>query len=406
MKDSFDRTIDYLRISLTDRCNLRCAYCVPKEGVSLCTHGELLTLEEVWRLVNIFAGLGIRKIKYTGGEVLLRKNFPYLLKKTIETAGIKDVGITTNGMLLEEKIPELLSAGLKRVNVSLDTFSADSYEKLTGSRNLTGVLRGIDKACSAGLKVKINCVPIDGYFDQNDMTSIALLSKDRNIDVRFIELMPIGSAKDYRFKYSSEQLLSELEKHFGKSVPVADVPDPEMTEKKFEKAFYHTPDLTRSFNETTGEIGQTKERQFDIFGKEEKTGTADRTNSFQETTGEIGKTREQQFDILGEKSMGSEATVPSVAEYYTFPGFQGKTGFISPRSRIFCSECRRIRLDCRGFLRLCLSHPDGVDLRSPLREGATDEELSAIIEKAVLGKPKEHCFSGGTVSDSMCSIGG
>ena len=349
MKDSFDRTIDYLRISLTDRCNLRCAYCVPKEGVSLCTHGELLTLEEVWRLVNIVAGLGIRKIKYTGGEVLLRKNFPYLLKKTIETAGIKDVGITTNGMLLEEKIPELLSAGLKRVNVSLDTFSADSYEKLTGSRNLTGVLRGIDKACSAGLKVKINCVPIDGYFDQNDMTSIALLSKERNIDVRFIELMPIGSAKDYHFKYSSEQLLSELEKHFGKSVPVADVPDPEMTEKKFEKAFYHALDQTNCFR---------------------------------------------------------EAPVPPVARYYSFPGFVGKIGFISPRSRIFCSECRRIRLDCRGSLRLCLSHPDGVDLRRPLRKGATDEELSAIIEKAVLGKPKEHCFSGGTVSDSMCSIGG
>ena len=355
MKDSYDRTIDYLRISLTDRCNLRCAYCVPKEGVQLCSHAELLTLEEVQRLVRIFASLGVRKIKYTGGEVLLRKNFSYLLKQTIETEGIEDVGITTNGILLEEKLPELIEAGLKRVNVSLDTFNIEAYEKLSGSKDFHRVLSGILKADSAGLKVRINCVPIDDYFDDNDMTSIALLSKNRNIDVRFIEIMPIGSAKNYHFAYSSKQLLLELEKYFGKAVPANDI--------------------------------ETTEKQINVSGRE----------------ADINEKTEQKTGVFRKEG---ENSLYSVAEYYRFPDFVGRTGFISPRSHMFCSECRRIRLDCRGFLRLCLSYPDGVDLRKPLREGATDEEIAEMIRKAVLNKPKEHCFSERTVSDSMCSIGG
>lgn len=216
MKDSFGRTIDYLRISLTDRCNLRCVYCIP-EGVSLCRHEELLSFEEIERLVKIFAELGIKKVRLTGGELFLRRNIMELVKKIGKIEGISELSVTTNGVLLSENIDELKSAGVKNINISIDSLDEDNYERICGSKSLAKVLKGLDEAYNAGFNVKINCVPIKS-LNEKDAVKIALLSKDRKIDVRFIELMPIGAGKQFS-GVSGEEIKKKLEEAYG--IPMA-----------------------------------------------------------------------------------------------------------------------------------------------------------------------------------------
>lgn len=214
MKDSFGRTIDYLRISLTDRCNLRCSYCMPQEGALLLAHEDILSLEEILRLVKIMAGLGITKVRLTGGEPLLRRNCTWLMGEIKKVPGIDKLALTTNGTGLSGLVPELLEAGLSEVNISLDSLNEVNYTRICHENGLQKVLEGIDAAYDAGLKVKINCVPVR-ELNYDDLAELAGLSKVRTIDVRFIELMPVGCGKQFSHVPSTE-ISAILEEKYGK----------------------------------------------------------------------------------------------------------------------------------------------------------------------------------------------
>ena len=215
MTDGFGRTIDYLRISVTDKCNLRCKYCMPPEGVEHLPHEEVLTLEEIARLAKILAGLGIRKVRLTGGEPMVRKNLLWLVKALKEDAGIEEVAMTTNGILFAHQAKAYREAGLDSINISLDTLEEDEFAEITGKRELSRVLAAMDAAYEQGLKVKINCVPVREW-NEEQLVRLALLAKDRKTDVRFIELMPIGCGKKYE-GIPSEEILEKLERIYGKA---------------------------------------------------------------------------------------------------------------------------------------------------------------------------------------------
>ena len=212
MIDKTGRNINYLRISLTDRCNLRCIYCMPECGVKKLQHDDILTLEEIYSLVQIFCKEGINKIRLTGGEPLIRKGLPFLIEKISKIEGLKDIGLTTNGILLPEYAQDLKKAGLKRVNISLDTLNAEKYKKITRGGELSKALKGIEAAKAAGLApIKINTVIIGGFND-DEIADFAKLTIDEDITVRFIELMPIGQAASWSEKHflSNDQIKLQL----------------------------------------------------------------------------------------------------------------------------------------------------------------------------------------------------
>ena len=208
MKDSFGREIDYLRISITDRCNLRCLYCMP-ENIETVPMKDILTFEEIAALVRCAAQLGISKIKITGGEPLVRRNACNLIKMLKGIKGIEQVTLTTNGLLLEEMIDYLTDAGTDCINISLDTLDRDRYRMITGYDGLDKVLKGLETSLDRNIPVKINAVSVnwDRYFREeaadktagisNDIRGLISLSETKPVDVRFIELMPIGFGKDY-----------------------------------------------------------------------------------------------------------------------------------------------------------------------------------------------------------------
>ncbi|HWR62158.1 MAG TPA: GTP 3',8-cyclase MoaA [Clostridia bacterium] len=197
MKDSLGRSINYLRISVTDRCNLRCRYCMPEEGIVKKSHLEMLTLEEVFEVVKICAELGTDKIRITGGESLVRKGLTGLIEKITALPEIKDVALTTNGILLGQMAGELKKAGLKRINVSLDTMNEKRYEYITRGGKLEAVLDGMRKAIEVGLvPLKINTV-LTKDFNEDEISDFIKLTVNENIDVRFIELMPLGHAAGF-----------------------------------------------------------------------------------------------------------------------------------------------------------------------------------------------------------------
>jgi cyclic pyranopterin phosphate synthase len=159
LTDNFSRVIDYLRISITDRCNLRCIYCMPSEGIVPEKHKEILTYEEIIRIVEIAAGLGVQKVRITGGEPLTRKNIVFLISSIKKISGIRDLSMTTNGILLEKFAGEIADAGLDRVNVSIDSFKPERYREITKGGSLSSVMRGLEAAKKAGLfPIKINMV--------------------------------------------------------------------------------------------------------------------------------------------------------------------------------------------------------------------------------------------------------
>ncbi|MTI68034.1 MAG: GTP 3',8-cyclase MoaA [Firmicutes bacterium] len=204
MKDKFGRKINYLRISVTDLCNLRCRYCMPKEGVCKKKHKEILSFEDIEKIAETFVSLGIDKIRLTGGEPLVRKGILNLVKNIGKLDGLKDFAMTTNGILLEKYARDLKKAGLKRINISLDSLDDEKYSYITRGGKLEKVFRGIKKAKSVGLMpIKINTVLIGGYNDEEILDFINI-TKDENIDVRFIELMPIGQAS----KWNEERFIS------------------------------------------------------------------------------------------------------------------------------------------------------------------------------------------------------
>ncbi len=197
MKDSFGREINYLRLSITDRCNLRCKYCMPDDGIKKLDHDSVLTLEEMDEIVSAFVELGVNKVRITGGEPLVRKGILSLIEKISRHTGITDLALTTNGIHLKAMAQDLKAAGLTRVNISLDSLNNKKYAMMTRGGHLKKVLEGIEMAQRVGLTpIKLNVVLIGGFND-DEIEDFVALTKDQAIDVRFIELMPIGEVANW-----------------------------------------------------------------------------------------------------------------------------------------------------------------------------------------------------------------
>jgi len=324
--DSFNRPISYLRVSVTDRCNLRCVYCMPAEGVPWRPHEEILRYEEIETVVRAAAELGISKIRLTGGEPLVRKGLVDLVAMIARIPGIDDLAMTTNGTLLARHAEELKAAGLKRVNVSLDTLRPERFRRITRLGELSDTLEGIAAAKEAGLvPVKINVVVIRGLND-DEVVDFARLTYAPDWHVRFIEVMPLGDNADWA----------------GNGyVPM-------------------------------GEVRERIEREL----------------------GELIPAR------LGDNG--------GPARYYRLPGAQGTVGFITPISEHFCYRCNRLRLTADGKLRPCLLSDYELDLRTPLRQGATIEDIKRLIVEAVRAKPERHHLDEGLSPQgrAMSEIGG
>ena len=328
MRDSCNRNIDYLRISVTDRCNLRCIYCMPESGIEFLPHEQILSYEEILRICREMAKLGLRKVKLTGGEPLVRKDLPQLVSQLKQIEGIQAVTVTTNGVLLESFLPELTAAGLDAVNISLDTLDPEEYYRVTRFHELDRVLRGIDAALSAPshLTVKLNCVPIRTRDCREQIIRLTELARRQPLHVRFIELMPIGLG-EHQEGFSEPEIRMMIEQHYGPLRPY----------------------------------------------------------------------------------QGTLGNGPSA--YYELDGFQGKIGFISAISHKFCHECNRVRLTSDGFLKTCLQYGEGIDLKRPVKDGVTDEQLLELIRTAVYHKPAAHQFGtraeqGNIETNIMSQIGG
>jgi cyclic pyranopterin phosphate synthase len=224
-EDSFHRLIDYLRISITDRCNLRCIYCMPEEGIPSRLHDEILRYEEIETIARAAAELGITRIRLTGGEPLARLGVVDLVRMLAQIPGIEDLSMTTNGTLLSRYAQSLAQAGLNRVNVSLDTLSAERFRRITRRGDLHDVLEGLDAARAAGLEpVKINTVIIRGVND-DEVVALARWALDRGWTLRFIEWMPIGdAAQAAENTITAQEIRAQIEAALGKAEPVqADV---------------------------------------------------------------------------------------------------------------------------------------------------------------------------------------
>jgi cyclic pyranopterin phosphate synthase len=221
LTDGFNRHINYLRVSVTDRCNLRCVYCMPKEGVSLIGHEEILGYEEILRIARIAAGIGIKKIRITGGEPLVRKGITDLLAELQHIPQLEDISMTTNGILLEAAAEALRRAGLKRINISLDTLDPEKYRQITRGGNITAVLAGIHAARITGFKpIKVNVVVMRGIND-DEIPSFAALTIDRPVHIRFIEFMPVNDQTGWdKSRFIANADIMEKIKTIGEMLPL------------------------------------------------------------------------------------------------------------------------------------------------------------------------------------------
>ncbi len=341
--DAHGRRIDYLRISITDRCNLRCRYCMPADGVAFKPHEEILTFEEIVRLARIAAEEGISKVRLTGGEPLVRRGVPDLVRELLALPGLDSVALTTNATLLPRYAAELREAGLSRVNVSLDSLDPAVYEQITRGGSLAGALAGLDAAFDAGFDpVKLNVVVVRSLHQ--DLLGFARLTLERPLHVRFIEYMPLGDAE--------------------------------------EGTGCHT-------DGTSDEAGWTRE---DSVPSDE---VLERIASEAAAAG------------LGELLPVAREAAPGgwgPARYYRFEGARGTVGVISPLSHHFCAECNRLRLTADGRLRPCLFSDHELDVRTVLRTG-TDEDVRAAVKRALNDKPESHNMRVGT-ERRMSQIGG
>lgn len=222
MFDRYQRKIEYVRISLTDRCNLRCRYCMPEEGVEKLRHEDILRFDEIVRIVRALASLGVRKVRLTGGEPLIRRNIVELVREIHAVPGIETIAMTTNGVMLADMAEDLVQAGLTGINISLDTLKAASFTELTRRPFFTRVEDGIEAIAATGLKdVKFNCVPIAGVNEEELPDLVARFTRERPWKFRFIELMPIGCAYEAGFTgVPMAEVRSRLEASFGPLRPV------------------------------------------------------------------------------------------------------------------------------------------------------------------------------------------
>ena len=319
MIDSHGRTIDYLRISLTDRCNLRCIYCMPAEGIEQVAHAQILRFDEIERLVRIAAEMGISRIRLTGGEPLVRKGVVDLVRAIHEIEGIDDISMTTNGILLAKYADALREAGLKRVNISLDSLDPVQFSQITRGGNLDDVLAGIDAALRVGFKpVKLNAVAVRSLHQ--DYLAFAKMSLDRPLHVRFIEYMPVGDSSGVDgCGWGPDDVIS-------------------------------CEDIRAAIDEAARQQGLGPLQPIEGRAKPDGAGPA---------------------------------------SYYHFEGARGTVGFISPLSRHFCSECNRLRLTAQGGVRPCLFSDQEFNVVDALRTG-TDEDVRAVMRKALGSKPEEH----------------
>lgn len=208
MRDQYGRTVDYMRVSITDRCNLRCRYCMP-EGIELVPMEEILTYEEIERICTAAAKVGIRKLKITGGEPLVRLGCAELIGRLKRIPGMEQVTLTTNGVLLKEQLPDLKAAGLDAVNISLDSLDRERYREITGRDQLPLVLEGIEAVLESGIAAKVNSVLLKSV-NEKEWEDLAGLAERYPLDVRFIEMMPIGYGRQFE-AVSNEEIRKKLE---------------------------------------------------------------------------------------------------------------------------------------------------------------------------------------------------
>jgi GTP 3',8-cyclase len=294
--DNYGRIAKKLRVSVTDRCNMRCGYCMPKNNIKWFDSTEVLSFEEIIRLSSIFANLGVEKIRITGGEPLVRPLIEKLIKSIAKIPHIKSIGLTTNGLLLSGRVKKLKSSGLNSVNISLDSFKEDRFKMMTGINGLGKVISSIQKARDVGFDVKINTVVIRGWND-DEVVEFANFARRTGITVRFIEFMPLDGTGIWRsdLVFSKKEMIEKLESGIGEVSPVL------------------------------------------------------------------------------------EQEISAPAKLYSFSDGIGTVGFIPSVTEPFCNQCDRIRLTSDGRFLTCLFENPGYDIKSYMRRGASDEELSQCL---------------------------
>jgi cyclic pyranopterin phosphate synthase len=226
LRDSFGRTHDNLRISVTDRCNIRCFYCMPEDGVQFVNRREILDFEEIERFVRIAVGLGVTKLRVTGGEPLLRRDLPLLIERLASIPGVRDLALTTNGVLLTEFARPLHDAGLRRINVHIDTLDRDRFRKITRRDDLDRVLAGLDECARLGYRVKLNAVAVKNLVEP-DIVPLARYARDRGFEVRYIEFMPLDAQNlwDRGKVLLADDMIAMLSREIAPLIPIPD-PDP------------------------------------------------------------------------------------------------------------------------------------------------------------------------------------
>ena len=376
--DSYDRTIDYLRVSVTDRCNFRCVYCMPEAGAPVAPKDEILTYEEIERLVRIAVELGMSKIRLTGGEPLIRRDIDLLIRKIGTIPGLRDFSLTTNGFLLARFAQDFAQSGLNRINISLDTLRPERFARIARRGNLPDTLAGINAALDAGLSpLKLNCVVMRGWND-DEVADFARLTLGRPFDVRFIELMPINWSE-------GEDGGAGLSDYFALSAEPGYRRDTGVT-------LYALAD--KNSLKVLREKAATPGAQLDA---------AQMRRAFVPTSEMRGQI-EAEFGLMEP----AEVQTNGPARSFRIPGAVGTVGFISQITNDMCLNCNRLRLTADGQLRPCLMADGEADLRTPLRSGATDEEIAAVFRLTVLHKPKEHRLEDGKAPTGrgMSQLGG
>jgi cyclic pyranopterin phosphate synthase len=236
LKDRFGRIHDNLRISVTDRCNIRCFYCMPEDAVDFVPRREILDFEEIERFVQVAAGLGVTKLRVTGGEPLLRRDLPVLIGRLARVPGIHDLALTTNGVLLKELAAPLYEAGLRRINVHVDTLDRERFQKITRRDDLDRVLAGIEECRRLGYRVKLNAVAVKNLVEP-DIVPLAKYARENGFEPRFIEFMPLDSQNlwDRGKVLLADEMIEMLSREIAPLVPVPD-PDPRAPATEYEYA--------------------------------------------------------------------------------------------------------------------------------------------------------------------------
>ncbi len=323
--DAHGRRITYLRVSVTDKCNMRCVYCMPEEGVAPREHREVLRLEEIARIVQVASGLGISRVRLTGGEPLVRKGIVDLVRMLAPIPGLEDLSMTTNAALLERYADSLAVAGLSRVNISLDSLRPGTYARITRRGRIDAALAGIQAAERAGLRpLKLNVVVLRGV-NSEETDELAALTLEHAWDVRFIEFMPFWGGQGT----------------LGASLVVP--------------------------------IEEIRARVMALGARAEHREAS--------ASGSGGA-------LLGAPLGTSLAHDCGPATYVRLPAAAGRVGFISREGDGFCSRCNRLRLAADGSMRPCLLSDVALDLKAPLRAGADDAAIAGLIREAVRLKPE------------------